>query len=475
MQPVPPAPHALTPEFLERILSLLEDLQNGGQGKTKKMGKIHPEAPRKCPSCGGKWIVKETGILCPKCLTVPRRFYIYVYWDKRPLRIYSDENGNPLSSFELAKKLLERIRFEISSHTFDPSKYVRSEQNEFRLENYFSRYLEYCSLRLKPGTLKEKNRIFRQYILPHLGTMDIREIRGSHVFSLYTKIMKKKELSEKSVKNILTELKALLNYARKVGDLRELPPFPEINPPAPIIRWIDEDIQQKVLENIPKEHLPAFIFIITYGCRPGEARALMWDCIDFKNETILIRRTFSKNTLVEIPKERDWKVLPLLPHIRAILENLAENAESSFVFTSPLGGPYGERTLSKIWKRACQKIGVDISLYAGTRHSFVMIRLKHGFTYEQIGPCLGHKSPETTKRYGRLQAQELIPVFESAGPFSNGKNADHRSQNFLHRNITATHDLNFSRDFSRNLCETWSGRQDLNLRPLTPEASALPG
>ncbi len=39
-----------------------------------------------------------------------------------------------------------------------------------------------------------------------------------------------------------------------------------------------------------------------YGCRPGEARALCWDAVDFENELIYIKQAFSTKKLVNIPK-----------------------------------------------------------------------------------------------------------------------------------------------------------------------------
>ncbi len=55
-----------------------------------------------------------------------------------------------------------------------------------------------------------------------------------------------------------------------------------------------------------------------------------------------------------------------------------------------------------------------MNLYAGVRHSFAMQRLEEGFSYEEIGACLGHSDVRTTRRYGRLMAQNLNKVFSQS-------------------------------------------------------------
>jgi len=183
--------------------------------------------------------------------------------------------------------------------------------------------------------------------------------------------------------------------------------------------WLTQETQRRILEHIPDEHKPIFVFLFTYGCRPGEARALMWDAVDFEKEIIYIKRTFSNRKLVEIPKEGKWKVFPMLPHIRAILEDLYRKKRSMYVFTWRYDH-YGERSLPRIWKEACEKAGVHgVSLYAGVRHSFAMQRLYEGFSYEEVGACLGHSDIRTTRRYGRLIAKDLAKVFSHSAEVVN--------------------------------------------------------
>jgi len=155
------------------------------------------------------------------------------------------------------------------------------------------------------------------------------------------------------------------------------------------------------------------------GVRVSEARALMWDCVNLKEKLIIIKRTFSADHLVESPKEGKEKAIPLVGRLKELFEELSKNKRSMFVFARKVPGykepkPYGAKYLSRIFKKACAEVGIEgVNLYQAVRHSFAMQLLKLGFSFEQVGACLGHSSPQTTRRYGRLQAHMVASAFEA--------------------------------------------------------------
>ncbi|MBX6422945.1 tyrosine-type recombinase/integrase [Thermosulfurimonas sp. F29] len=102
--------------------------------------------------------------------------------------------------------------------------------------------------------------------------------------------------------------------------------------PEPVIKYLELEDQQRLLEAIPEEHRDIFLFMFVFGVRPSEARALQWDCVDFRNRRIVIRRNFSEHQLVNIPKEGDWKTLPMPPVIEEMLLRRARDKKSPFVF-----------------------------------------------------------------------------------------------------------------------------------------------
>ena len=129
-----------------------------------------------------------------------------------------------------------------------------------------------------------------------------------------------------------------------------------------------------------------------------------------------------------------------------------------FLFYTKAGNPYTTTRLERIWRvasqRANKKYGTKIvNLYNGLKHSFGVQRLDEGFNLEDIKEVMGHTDTQTTRRYAEYSNRRRGKVMSgSQVVHSMGNKENHKDSNKL-----------------------WSGREDLNLRHLTPHASALPG
>lgn len=378
--------------------------------------RVRIKTKEKCPKCGRAFAETPLGYLCLKCKTIPRRFYIYLSWNGRKIRIYSFRDGQPLSSWELAQRARQLIEHEIQSGIFDPTRWLKGELQNYLYQNLLQDYLESKRREIKPASLRDK-KILLEKIGEILKVANVREIQSVHLHKLFTELSRR-GLAPKTIRNYFTELKAFLNWLRRRGIIHEVPLGPEIKVPEPQIKWLDPETQARILGEIPEEHRPIFEFMFLTGCRPGEARALQWDAVHLKEGFVIIKRTFSYNKLVEIHKEGKAKAIPLVGRLGELFRELARDKKSVFVFChyhfSRKWVPYGDKILGRLFKEACRKVGVEgITLYQAVRHSFAMQLLQLGFTYEQVGAALGHSHPSTTRKYGRLQAHMVASVFEA--------------------------------------------------------------
>lgn len=104
-------------------------------------GKIRSK--QKCPQCKSNFsmsVVLELGphlqLCCPTCKTRPRKYYIDLYAKGfGKIKLYSDQQGNPLSSWEHAERVLVGIRYEIDQKRFDATKYAKKQLHEYLFEN----------------------------------------------------------------------------------------------------------------------------------------------------------------------------------------------------------------------------------------------------------------------------------------------------------------------------------------------------
>ncbi|HFC98104.1 MAG TPA: hypothetical protein ENJ40_06580 [Thermosulfurimonas dismutans] len=399
-----------------RTLDLLFSLQEELEEKRGCKVPIRP-VPYKCPRCKKTFRETPYGFKCPSCGRGPQSHLIDIAWKGKRYRFSRDPNGVPLNNYRLAKGLSVQIEAEILAGTFDPTKYAPKDRARFLFQTLVEQYLAERRKAMRPAGYQAKESWFKHRLIPHFGEMDVREIKAYHLQEFYRALLEEGELSPSSIRKCFVELRAFLNWAKRLEYIERVPELPQAIPQEEKpIKWLSMEQQALILSHVPPEHRPIFEFGFLTGLRIGELRALMWDALDLREGYAIIHRSFSLDRLVETPKEKAPKVIPLVGRIREIIEEQARNKRSMFVFSYQdrnrwIAYPY--KRLLAIWKEACRKAGINISLYAAIRHSFAMQRLRGGYSYEEVGAALGHKSPQTTRRYARLRAEMVESIFSS--------------------------------------------------------------
>ena len=369
----------------------------------------------KCPVCGQKFEKMPNGLSCPEHLTTPHRYFIQIYSRelKKYIQVYSDSRGNPFSSFEMTERILTRMRSEIDSGSFDPSRYVSQKLKPLRFSNWSSNWLQKARVRtekglLSPSYLKE----LRRYILIYqdfFKDVDIRDVNSKMINEFYLSLRG----SPKTVKNVLASLRKMLSDAVAWEDIARVPIFPKIEVPEPEFKTIDLTIQDAIVASVKDQMDRAFLlFTAREMIRPSETRALFWDDLDFLHGRVMIRRHFSLDELRTTTKTKSIKVLPLDAEVRASLARLPRHISSPFVFQKE-GKPYLENYARKLWKRITRAMGIEISFYQGTRHSSATEAASR-VGLDRVQEFLGHTGRATTKRYARMDVEGLKPVLRPA-------------------------------------------------------------
>ncbi len=354
----------LSAQFSDKIKPLQK-----GRGDLCMKGGIYTK--ERCPVCGGKFVRTENDLLCPIHQTRPRRFYLVLYSKElgKHMKLYSDSRGTPFSSYEQVNRILTKIRAEIDAGSFDPSRYVPMKLRPLQVTNYAKKWLkdretEVEKRVLSPSYLKELRRFVRIF-QEHFGSMDIRDIGTRRVKEFYLSL----QGSPKYTSNVLSALHKMMTDALDYGDISTMPKFPEFEIPEADFRTIDLDQQHQIISLIQDPMDRAYVlFTARQMVRPSETRALFWEDLDFKHDRVTIRRHFSLNELRETTKSKRIKILPLNIEVRDTLLKLPRHIRSPFVFQKD-GHPYSESYARKLWNRITAEMGIDISLYQGTRHS----------------------------------------------------------------------------------------------------------
>ncbi len=255
---------------------------------------------------------------------------------------------------------------------------------------------------LSPTYLKDLRRFVHKIFIPYFHDKNMLDIKGRELKAFYLSL----NYHAKTVYNIMAALHKIFKDAVFEEVIPVMPNFPRQGRiPEPDWQWAHEDVQDHILEYLEDDDLYAIFFLMAHGCRPGELRALKHKDIDLKIDKVTIRRTISGTKLRETTKSRrrrtidldtDWKEM-YLARPRVI-------DPEAFVFNKN-GKPLSATWLTKEWRKACDKAGVEgITLYEGTRHSLASQLANRDVNQYRIGKLLGHSTTKMTERYSHLDS-----------------------------------------------------------------------
>lgn len=164
---------------------------------------------------------------------------------------------------------------------------------------------------------------------------------------------------------------------------------------------IAEKIENKKIKNAVK-------FDFYTGLRLGELINLRWSSINLnRNEIIVGDEKFTTKGKRQRKIPLSEKALNALAEVKP-KGDLKEYA-NSFVFGKTVAYRYSGDSLSKAFKKACRKVGIDPKIrFHSLRHSFASYLVQQGVSLYVVKELLGHVSASTTEKYSHLNAQALI-------------------------------------------------------------------
>lgn len=383
------------------------------------MGGIISPDQRAC-KCGGRFIKKEfrgaNYFSCDKCDKDPsffrvRRYLPGPFGEKgKTVEIRYDSNGKRLTSIQAAHATMEYIDGLVSNNKFDPSEFmIKESSNMLIFENFVNKkYLPYYENRLSkdeisPNTLIAKNQVINKYLMPFFQKKNIKTI-GSAAISEF---MGESKASKAYMRNIIEELKAIMNYARTLEMVDSVPVFPKfkkskLKDAELFLTWDD---QLQVIDHIDDVQYKIMIQLLCFtGMRPCEVRSLRWSDWDFKTSTLWIRRHTTLRSKERSGRKStdDFHTLPITPEMLKFIEILPRPInQDEPVFNGKVNTLVSEHCLSRAWSKAIKLTKLPyIDLYRGSKSSRLSQMLRAGFTEGSISQLAGI-SPEMVKRYAQ--------------------------------------------------------------------------
>ena len=315
-----------------------------------------------------------------------------------------------------------------------------------------------------PEWKEKRQRLIDNVLIPYFRNKNILSFEDDDL-KQFVNDLREKGLKDKTIKNYLGELRGFFKGKRKIILPDKMPDFPKLKIQKPPIKKLTREEQDQVFEFIAAHNLPIFILLRYSACRPTEAAALQKTSVDLRKRTFVLENALGKGRrLKDTTKTKLARPLPLIDVIYEVVEPLMAEP-GDFVFCTKAQNPFTTTRLERIWraasKKANKKYGTPIvPLYSGLKHSFGCQRLDEGFTMDEVREVMGHTDSSTTRRYAEYSNNGLGKVMRGTPKLIQNK------PKLIQTNEGQPVEIKGKK---------WSGREDLNLRHLTPHASALPG
>lgn len=308
------------------------------------------------------------------------------------------------------------------------------------VDQLFNQFFDEIKPEVRASTYQGYEKNYRLHIKPNLANVKIKKLNVNNLKN-WKKYVTDKNLSLVTEKNIYATLRAGLNYAVK-NDI--LP----VSPLAKVSNFKDSNYQEKEMQFYTPEEFQLFktaalaeaekkcyydyyvFFCIAYytGCRKGEIHALRWNCIDFKKQTLSVRKSIDqkqKGGDVEGPPKNKSSIRtmqmpqPLISVLQAHKErqqnSIPQWEETGFIcgYYRCLRNTSVENENDKYAKAA----GIKKIRIHDFRHSHASLLINNGVNVMGVAKRLGHSTAkETLKTYAHLfptEEEKAISVLNS--------------------------------------------------------------
>lgn len=324
--------------------------------------------------------------------------------------------GERMYHKKIAGKLLATMQADQESGVFRIEKFTGEAFTD--VIPYLNEWLAAVRPTLTPATVKDYENSIRNHLAPFFKEhpFQLHEIQFDVLVMLLNSISR----TGKGKLNVMYCLHACLKYAWKSRRIPEVPPFPEkrlYQIQEPSITWLPEDRQMAIIDAIPAEHRPIFLWLKYHLRRPAEACVLKWEDWDKENGIFIIRRSESARKEIERTKTGVEHIIPCHSEFLRFFMGYGRPILSPYVFVNPRSRSAGKRytndSLNLIWHKACRDAGESIDLYSGLKHSSCSQYINEkGLSISDLQQITDHARLESVLKYAKMEVARKRELME---------------------------------------------------------------
>lgn len=286
-------------------------------------------------------------------------------------------------------------------------------------------WLEECEKRNRLGALSGYTLGSYKYqvasnIVGHIGGMRLSMIERHHLQDLVNELGGR--LKRRSIENTIAIINHIFRFATRrkwlakspiVDDPLLLPgkapgkiPIPGKEDIRRILEVLARGRQNGMQWHSHSIRVCSIMLALFAGMRRGEICGLKWSNVDFQNEIIRVRHSYSRFGLKEPKTDAGHRDIPMAPPLKAALLQARASRTSqddSFVILSRVNTPIEPETLyTRYWRPVmkeaglCDESGTPRYHFHALRHAAVSLLIEQGLPAIHISRFVGHSKVSTT-------------------------------------------------------------------------------
>ncbi len=262
-------------------------------------------------------------------------------------------------------------------------------------------WLDSIKNQVKPNTYQKYESVCKNHILDELGSVLVKLISNYAIIN-FTNKLKEKNLTAKSVNDILIVLGLVFKYAEEEYEIT-----------TPRIRYlkeekkemrvlsIDEQLQLSTYLNSNIDLYKFGVFLALYtGIRVGELCALKWE--DITDNYIKINKTMTRiksdngKTEIKIGTPKSDSSNRLIPTPQCLLPLINQFRNTGYVLSNDKLDYTEPRLMQIKFEKMISDCGLDRTNFHALRHTFATRCVEAGVDVKTLSEILGHSDVKTT-------------------------------------------------------------------------------
>ena len=293
------------------------------------------------------------------------------------------------------------------------------------MQDFFKDWLVVVQASRKKKTYDQYRWLIEKKITPNIGRIKLYDFSSDKIQKFYEFLLKE-GCSKHQVHQVHKILRVSLNHAKRMGYITRNP-CSAVTPPKPErqeMKFYNSEQVRRFLDTakaLGDRYYNLYFLAIHTGMRQAELLGLQWSDIDWKNETLSVRRQVNhrlgtSGPTFSPPKSKSgYRTIKLsamaierLRNQQERVEKYQENAGEDWqiydmVFPTYTGTPTSASNLRTAYRKIQAASGLPKIRFHDLRHTTATLMLNNGISVLAVAQRLGHGDASLTMNvYGHL-------------------------------------------------------------------------